>query len=444
MGRKQKTISREATVSGQGLFTGVKTNITFKPAQENSGIVFVRVDLPGKPSVKAVVDNVITSEEVIRCTSIGSKEARIHTIEHLMSVLYGLGIDNLIIEIDNKEVPGLDGSGLEFLKTIKTTGLAEQSQESFCYAIKEPIGVEDNGSSIYVVPDEGFKISYTLNYDNPYLRSQFFSLTFDRDSFEKEIASCRTFCLEDESKKLIEMGLGKGATYKNTLVVGEKGVLDNEVRFKDEFARHKVLDFIGDLNLLGQEIKGHVFAVRSGHNLNVQLVRKIRQQIEKYRKKGIIIGYDYGDKKEIGISEIQKILPHRYPFLLIDKVIEIEKAKKAVGIKNVTINDGFFQGHFPTRPVMPGVLMVEAMAQTAGIVMLTNDTHHGKVAFFMAIDDVKFRKVVVPGDQLLMEVELLKERSKIAQFKGVARVNGDVVAEAEMTFSFTDASFLDA
>jgi len=215
------------------------------------------------------------------------------------------------------------------------------------------------------------------------------------------------------------------------------------MRFKDECARHKVLDLIGDLYLLGMPIKGHVFAVKSGHQLNIELLKKIWEQKEKYQKKTSVPIYDLAGKKEIDIQGIMKILPHRYPFLLVDRVVEIETGKKALGIKNVTINDGFFQGHFPARPVMPGVLMVEAMAQTAGVVILTSKDHHGKVAFFMAADKVKFRKVVVPGDQLLMEVEVVRDRASSAQVHARARVGTEIVAEAEMIFSFTDASYLD-
>ena len=225
--------------------------------------------------------------------------------------------------------------------------------------------------------------------------------------------------------------------------MGDQGVIKNRVRFEDEFARHKVLDFIGDLYLLGAPIRGHVFAFKSGHTLNIQLLQKIYQQKEWYQKKGHFVEYEWGDKKEIDINGIMRILPHRYPFLLVDRVIEIEKGKKGVGIKNVTMNDIFFQGHFPTKPIMPGVLMIEAMAQTAGVVILTHEAHRGKVAFFLSVDDVKFRKVVVPGDQLVMEVEVVRDRAKTVKTHAVAKVEDEIAAEADMVFSFTDASYLD-
>ncbi len=248
--------------------------------------------------------------------------------------------------------------------------------------------------------------------------------------------------MEKEANELKASGLGKGANYTNTLVDGENDVVENTLRFKDEFVRHKVLDLIGDLYLFGMPIKGEIFAIKSGHALNTQLLKKIAKQKESYEAKGVVSAFNI-EGGSVCIEDIMKILPHRYPFLLVDKVCNIVKGKSAVGIKNVTINDDFFRGHFPTRPIMPGVLMVEAMAQTAGVVVLTNEAHHGKVAFFMAVNNVKFRKVVTPGDQLIMEVNVVKDKARIAQVSGVAKVNDEVVAEADMLFSFTDASYLD-
>ncbi len=442
---QQKTIKQEFALAGVGLHTGCKVNIRCKPAPVNSGISFIRTDLPGRPVIHVDSSHIHIDTGIPRCTSIGKGDVVIHTVEHLMSVLCGLGISNLTVEIDAFELPGLDGSGLDFLKAIKKTGIVEQDAVSSCFEVVEPTGVELNGCSIYVVPDKELKISYVLDYDNPALKSQFFNATITAEVFEKGIAPARTFCLESEAEELRKNGLGKGANFDNTLVVGEKGVIKNTVRFPDEFARHKVLDFIGDLYLLGMPIRGHVFAVKSGHTLNIQLLKKIQEQRQRYQKKGTgaAAGFDPGGRKEIDIDGIMRILPHRYPFLLVDRVTGIERGKRGVGVKNVTINDNFFQGHFPTRPVMPGVLMVEAMAQTAGVVILTSEAHRGKVAFFLAVDKVKFRKVVVPGDQLVMEVEVVRDRPKTAQVRAVAKVGEEVAAEAEMVFSFTDASYLD-
>ena len=439
----QKTIRQEFSLAGVGLHTGCKVNIRCKPAPVNSGISFIRVDLPGRPVIQVDPSNIHIDTGIPRCTSIGKGDVVIHTVEHLMSVLCGLGVNNLTVEIDSFELPGLDGSGRDFLRAIKKIGIVEQDAPSSCFEIAEPVGVELNGCSIYVVPDKELKISYVLDYDHPALKSQFFNITITSRVFEEAIAPARTFCLESEAEELRKNGLGKGANYDNTLVVGKKGVIKNAVRFPDEFVRHKVLDLLGDLYLLGMPIRGHIFAVKSGHTLNIELLKKIYAQKEKYQKKSAVTPFDLGNKREIDINGIMRILPHRYPFLLVDRVIEIDRGKKGVGLKNVTVNDSFFQGHFPARPVMPGVLMVEAMAQTAGVVILTNEAHHGKVAFFLSIDKVKFRRVVVPGDQLVMEVEVVRDRPRTAQAQAVARVGGEVAAEAEMVFSFTDASYLD-
>jgi len=429
--------------SGIGLHTGCNVNVTCKPAEENTGISFIRVDLDDNPEIKVDPLNIHIDTTMPRCTAIGKNGAVIYTVEHFMSVLSGLGITNLVVEIDANELPGLDGSAIDFLKAIKKTGIVEQNTEAPCFEIKEPMGVEMNGCSIFIVPSKELRISYTLDYDNPVLRSQFFSAVVNESTYEELIAPSRTFCLESEAEKLRAQGLGKGANYQNTLVVGEKGVIKNDVRFNNEFTRHKVLDFIGDLYLLGMFIRGHVFGVKSGHTLNIELIKKILKQKEKYEKKNKIFTPEIKGKKEIDINGIMSVLPHRYPFLLVDRVIEIEKGKKAVGIKNVTINENFFQGHFPSRPVMPGVLMVEAMAQVAGVVILTNELHRGKVAFFMAVNNVKFRKVVNPGDQLIMEVEVIRDKSRTAQVQGKSKVDGEIVVEADMIFSFTDAGFLE-
>ena len=439
----QRTISIPFTLSGVGLHKGTHVNVHFKPAGQNEGIKFVRVDLPGKPEIKLGEACVVTDPNITRCTAISNGDVVIVTVEHLTSVLWGVGIDNLIIEIDGDELPGLDGSGLEYLKAFKNAGIQEQNAPKQYYSIQEPIGVAQNGSSLLITPSDDFKISYTLNYDHPGLQSQFYSLTLNEESFEREIAPCRTFVLEKETKELRAQGLGKGANYTNTLVVGDEGVLDNTLRFPDEFVRHKILDCIGDLFLLGFPIRGHIFATKSGHALNRQLLKKVAEQKKKYESRGFVFQPEFAEGQEIDIQQIMKILPHRYPFLLVDRVVALEMGKKAVGIKNVTINDNFFQGHFPTRPIMPGVLMVEAMAQTAGVVLLTNPEHRGKLAVFMAVDKIKFRKVVVPGDQLVMEVEVVRDRSPTALVKAVARVDGEIAAEAEIVLSFTDANFLD-
>ncbi|VAX36889.1 3-hydroxyacyl-[acyl-carrier-protein] dehydratase, FabZ form [hydrothermal vent metagenome] len=443
MNEKQRTIKAEVFLSGIGLHTGCAVSLTLKPAAENEGICFIRTDLTDKPVVSACVDNLCDKGSALRCTSLRSGDAVIHTVEHLMAVLCGCGITNLIIEIDAQELPGLDGSGREFLQAIEAVGVLDQGEPAQVFKIQKPIIVEKNGCSIYVVPANELKISYVLDYDIEALQAQFFEINLTQESFVSEVACARTFCLESEADDLRAKGLGKGANYQNTLVIGPDGVKENKFRFFNECARHKVLDFIGDLYLLGKPIVGHIFAIKSGHNLNTQLLKELVKQGTSSGKMSLMQKVDMDTSKAIEVNDIVKILPHRYPFLLVDRILELEKGKRAVGIKNVTINDQFFQGHFPTRPVMPGVLMVEAMAQVAGVAILTDEAHHDKLAFFMGINKAKFRKVVVPGDQLVMEINVKKNKSRVAIVEGVARVNGVVVTEAEMSFSFTDASYLD-
>jgi len=406
-------------------------------------LFFQRVDLDDKPLIKSQPEHVILDAELPRCTTIGVNDARIHTIEHLMSALWGCGISNVLIEIDSIEIPGLDGSSIEFLKKIKSSGIEEQEKDAQVHRISKPLGVQVGGCSIFVVPAEELRISYLLNYTHPMLSSQFIEITPNHKNYETDIAPARTFCLETEAQQLQDKGLGKGANYENTLVIGDKGVINNELRFEDEFARHKVLDFIGDLYLLGKPFVGHVFATKSGHYLNLQLLRQIAAQTKVYSIERDVATAAIKGKKDFNVEEIMKVLPHRYPFLLVDHVTILEEGKKAIGIKNVIGNEDFFQGHFPTKPIMPGVLMVEAMAQTAGVVVLTNPAHHGKLAFFMATDKVKFRKVVSPGDQLRMEIEVVRDRSKMTQVEAKGYVGDQLVVEADMTFSFTDGAYLD-
>jgi len=442
MSTKQKTIQHDVSVHGKGLHLGKEAKVVFKPAKENSGICFIRVDLPGKPVIKAEYKNILQQDALSRCTSLKNGEAVVHTVEHIMAVLYGLSIDNLIIEINAEELPGLDGSGQEYQNILKKAIVVEQGAEREFIDIKEPICLEEKDSSLFAIPASELKVSYILDYQHPILHAHFFSREITQEIFEKEIAPSRTFCLESEAQALQAQGLGKGADYTNTLIFTDTGVKENTLRFPDEFARHKVLDFIGDLYLLGKPVRGHIFGTKSGHRLNRRLLQKIVEQNEKQEKGFIPKAHEYADKTVIDINGIRNILPHRYPFLFVDRVIDLQPGKRAVAVKNVTANEYFFQGHFPDKPVMPGVLMVEAMAQVGGIAVLTDPENKDKLALFMAIDNVKFRKVVEPGDQLIFEVDVLKCRSRIAQVKGVAKVDDKVVVEADLMFSFTDLSYL--
>jgi len=442
MQSKQKTIQHETSVHGKGLHLGIDAKVIFKPAKENSGICFVRLDLPGKPSVKVEYKNILREDALSRCTSLKNGDAIVHTVEHLMAVLYGLQIDNLVVEVDAEELPGLDGSGQEYFRVLKKAIVVEQSADREFIDIKEPICLENNGSSLVAMPASDLKISYMLDYQHPVLSAQFFSRDINEQMFEKEIAPSRTFCLESEAQALQSQGLGKGANYTNTLVVTSAGVKDNKLRFPDEFVRHKVLDAVGDFYLLGKPIRGHILGMKSGHRLNRQLLQRIVEQREKHDAQFTPKAHEYADKTVIDINGIRNILPHRYPFLFVDRVIDLQPGKRAVAIKNVTANEYFFQGHFPDKPVMPGVLMVEAMAQVGGIAVLTDPENKDKLALFMAIDNVKFRKVVEPGDTLVFEVDVLRCKSRIAQVKGVAKVDDKVVVEADLMFSFTDISYL--
>jgi len=436
---EQRTIKKPIELNGIGLHTGANVHLKFKPAPTNTGINFIRVDIKDSPMIKADISNVMDQDKSPRRTSVGNGSAEVHTIEHLMAALWSQGIDNIIIEIDGPELPGLDGSAMGFIDILKKAGIENQAAAKKVYTVKSPVWVEQDGAMIMVLPDNQFRVSYTLNYEHPLLKAQYISFDIDGDTFEKEIASARTFCLEKEVSDLRERGLGKGANYENTVVVGQKGVIDNDLRFEDEFARHKILDLLGDLYLLGYHIKGHIIAIRSGHPLNIQLVDKINAQREKNQAGGIRAVYVETGSNVLDSSDIQKILPHRYPFLLVDKIIELEEDKRAVGIKNVTINEQFFTGHFPGSPVMPGVLIIEAMAQVAGVLMLNKKENVGKVAYFISLDNAKFRKTVLPGDQLRLEVEVVKLKSKTGQVHTKALVDGSVVSEADLMFALVDA-----
>lgn len=435
---KQRTIKKEVALRGIGIHAGHKVSVTFKPAAVDTGINFVRTDLPQKPVIKVCVENILEQSGALRCSCIGKDSIQIYTIEHLMAALFGLGIDNLCIELDNDEVPGLDGSSEDFVERILTAGIEEQQKARQNYSLKEPIFIEEGASLIAALPYAGSKISYTLSFNHPWLKDDFLNVDLNVVDFRKEFAPARTFCLEEEVDGLRVQGLGKGANYENTLVVGKNGVVKNKLRYEDEFIRHKILDLLGDLYILGQPIKGHIIALKSGHSLNLKLLKKIEQQRKKYSLGGMGISHHPAEGQELDITEVMRVLPHRQPFLFVDKIIFLEKGRRAIGMKNVTINDYFFKGHFPGRPVMPGVLIIEAMAQVGGIMMLSPEENRGKLAYFISIDNAKFRKTVVPGDQLILEVEAIKVKSKTGQVRGRALVDGRVVAEADLMFMLSD------
>jgi UDP-3-O-[3-hydroxymyristoyl] N-acetylglucosamine deacetylase/3-hydroxyacyl-[acyl-carrier-protein] dehydratase len=413
--------------------------LEFKPAECNSGVTFVRKDLPQQPSVRASVENLLCGDSAPRRTSLTLGNSEVHTIEHLMAALAGLNIDNIRIEMDNNEVPGLDGSSLKFMDLLSEAGIRAQEKERHYFSLKEPVFVEEEGASLVALPGPEFKISYTLNYDHPLLKAEFMELNFNGGAFEREIACARTFCLEEEAADLQRQGLGKGANYENTLVVGKSGVVKNKLRFPDEFIRHKVLDLMGDLYLVGCPIKAHIIALRSGHSANLKMARKISEQAKRYALGGVSAAYHLASGEELDTATIMRILPHREPFLFVDKILSLEMGKRATGIKNVTINDYFFKGHFPEKPVMPGVLIIEAMAQVGGVMMLAPEENRGKIAYFMAADNIKFRKTVVPGDQLVLEVEAGRIKARTGLVHARALVEGKIVAEADLMFALADS-----
>lgn len=439
---KQRTIKQEIAITGIGLHAGLETSVCLKPAPVNTGYWFKRIDLEGMPEIKVSVENIRLDNMSGRCSTIGKGASAIQTIEHLMAALSGLGIDNVMIEIDGAEVPGMDGSASVFIHEIQKVGIVNQDEDKKYIVLKKPVTVSAGNASISVVPSDEFRITYVLDYNHPMLKSQVFNFHLDEEQFIQEIAPARTFCLEEEAAALKEAGFGKGANYDNTLVMGKEGPIDNEMRVDHECARHKVLDLIGDLSFLGRPIKGHIYAVRSGHYLNASLVKEIYRSNE---KKIFAAPVSSGNSKPgavFTIDDIMKFLPHRYPFLLVDRIVELDTGKRAVGVKNLTMNELFFQGHFPQKPIMPGVLMIEAMAQVGGILLRDTDLHRDQVGLFMAVNNAKFRRTAHPGDQLVMEVTVKRDRARMASVHGVGTVDGEFVVEADMMFSFMEAHVL--
>jgi len=424
----QTTIARSVEMCGVGLFSGRPVTVKFLPASPDTGVVFVRTDLPGAPAIPATYEHLGPIE---RRTTLQKDAVVVLTVEHVLACSTGLGLDNLVVEMSDAELPVGDGSAMPFAGPVREAGVTTLDRPRRSFRVREPLVTEDGDARLEVNPSEGegLSVRYVLDYGGPPLGRQEVSFRVTPEVFLKEIAPARSFCLESEAVELQAWGLGAGATYENTLIIGPDGPIGTTYRFPDEPARHKVLDLLGDLALLGRPIVGDVRAVRSGHSLNTRLVKELSRHMSQE---------DQSSGVKLDIREIMKILPHRYPFLLVDRVIELEGCERAVGIKNVTMNEPFFQGHFPGRPIMPGVLQIEAMAQLAGVLLLRKLKAEKKLAVLTGIDGVRFPRPVVPGDQLVLEAVAMRVRTRTGQVQCRAAVDGQTVAEAVIKFMLVD------
>lgn len=461
---KQQTIAKEVSLSGIGLHTGNRTTITFKPAPPNYGIRFRRVDLDTSPEIPATIEHVV---DISRGTSLGKDGVVIHTVEHVLAAIYGLEIDNILVELEGNEPPVGDGSALPFVEKLQEAGIVEQDEPKDILVIDRTITYHDEQRrvDIVVTPSDQFRITFMVDYQNPALGTQYTSLYSLADEFVTEYAPARTFCFLHEVEELWEQGLVRGGNLDNAIVIidrqvtpeeldrlrkmfgisesvqlGSNGILNGkELRFKNEPVRHKTLDLIGDLALVGVPIRGHILAARSGHAANVELAKILRKE---YEKKQLKAKYAVPKTKAglvFDVQAIQRILPHRFPFLLVDRIVELVPQERVVGYKNVTINEPFFSGHFPGHPIMPGVLIIEAMAQVGGVLLLNTEADpDSKLVYFTGIDNVRFRKPVLPGDQLWFEVEMVKYRRSMCKMAGKAFVDGELVCEAELMAAIVD------
>ena len=452
---KQKTLQGSFTLKGKGLHTGLPITITFNPAPENHGYKIKRVDLEGEPVIDALAENVGATQ---RGTVLMKGDVHVSTVEHAMSALYALGVDNCLIEVNAPEFPILDGSSIEYVKEINRVGLVEQNDDRDYFVVRRKIEVKDeeSGSKLILLPDENFCVNSFIEFESKYIPNQSATLD-DLTQFEKEIASCRTFVFVREIQQLLGAGLIKGGDLDNAIVIYERQISQEDLdklgdllgvphkdaselgylnhkplQYANEPARHKLLDIIGDMALIGKPIKGRVIATRPGHKINNQLARAIRKQIKLNDVQPPV--YDVSKESLLDINKIKELLPHRYPFLMVDKIIEIGQ-KHIVGVKNITVNEPFFAGHFPQEPGMPGVLQVEAMAQVGGLLVLAGVEEPERYStYFLKIDNVKFRQKVVPGDTLIFRLDMISEiRRGIAIMKGYAFIGEKVVSEAEFT-----------
>lgn len=431
----QHTIANSVSLAGRGLFSSAEVKLTLRPAPVDHGVVFVRVDQEAAP-VPALISHVVKRA---RRTGLRNGEATIETCEHCMSALAGLGIDNVRIEIDSPELPALDGSSLPYVEAIQQAGgvVSQEKSRRPMLVVTEPIMIRQDDAMIAALPspDPGMQIAYDLDYgqQSP-IKRQIYQFCLGVDDYVRDIALTRTFCTEDEAHVLRAAGMGKHLTPTDMLVIGQQGPIGgNQLRVENEPVRHKILDLIGDLYLLGAPVQGKIIASKSGHWLNHRLARELAKQFRQSSQQELLL-----HRNAIDIRRLMRVLPHRYPMMLVDRVIEIDGDRRAVGIKNVSINEPFFQGHYPGIPVMPGVLIVEAMAQLSGVLIGQKIENMGRLAILLSLDRVKLRRPVTPGDQLVLEAEAVRLRSRIAHMRCRAYVAEELVAEAEVKFMIID------
>jgi UDP-3-O-[3-hydroxymyristoyl] N-acetylglucosamine deacetylase/3-hydroxyacyl-[acyl-carrier-protein] dehydratase len=429
----QKTIRDPVKLAGKGLFGGQDAAVTFHPAPEETGAVFVRTDVASAVRIAAIAPNIA---ERSRRTSIKKGEVSIETVEHCLAAIHALEIDNIIVEVEGPELPAPDCSSAQYVSVLKQAGLVEQTNPRKEFVIRRPLCVTAGDATIYALPhsDGELSITYDLDYSSHAgIGRQIYSYQLTPDSFETGMAPARSFLLEVEAQQFRARGIGTHIGPRDILVIDSDGPIENSYRWPNECVRHKIVDLIGDLALVGRPVIGRLVAYKSGHALNQQLVRKLydaAQQQDRIER--------FGTDALLDIRRIQKILPHRYPMLLVDKIIEIEGDTRIKGVKNVTFNEQFFQGHFPSTPIMPGVLIVEAMAQVSGLLFAQRLEHTGKLAMLLSMDNVKLRRPVVPGDQLLLIAETIRLRRRTAHCRCQALVGDVVAAEAEIKFMLVD------
>ena len=432
----QHTVGKTASLSGTALHTGEKVSLKLHPAPVGYGIKFKRKDLQDEPTIDARIDNLKTVE---RATTIGEGSVRVHTVEHVLAALSAMDVDNAIVEMDANEPPIGDGSAQLYVDLIKRAGVTVQEEPRKFFDVREPMHVESKtGALLVLLPDEKFRISCTQAGPNNRF-TQFLSMEVTPTAFEREIAPARTFVYYEDVQPLMDKNLIKGGSLENAIVVRGEAVLSKEpLRFADEFVRHKILDIIGDLALVGRRLRGHVVAVKPGHATNAELVRALVREQTRRSAMAVPRAMPAGNGG-LDTDEVMQILPHRYPFLMVDRIIGFEGENKITGIKSITINEPFFQGHFPGHPVMPGVMQVEAMAQVASILLFKLTKTSSRVGYFMSADQVKFRKPVFPGDTIFIHAELTRARgNRLAKTKCHCVVNDAVVSEGELMFTFLD------